>query len=264
MDEILASIFRNQWLVLIIVGLSLLVLTEIGFRAGLRLFIKKDEPRRGQIGTIQGAVLGLLALLLGFTFSMAVARYESRRDLVLQEANAIGTSYLRASFLPEAHARAIEDLLRRYVEARLSFDSAGRNVTELAVAETETSKLQHELWEQTIAATKEAPSPITATFINALNDTIDLDATRLHALRARVPGAVWLLLLIVAGAGCFATGYSAGASSERNVFSDVMLPLLLAVVITIIADFDRPNHGLIGISPQPLLDLKQALRTNQP
>jgi hypothetical protein len=84
MDEILSFIFRNQWLVLIIIGLVLVALAEVGFRAGLRLFVKKDEPRKGQIGAIQGAVLGMLALLLGFTFSMAVARYETRRDLVLR------------------------------------------------------------------------------------------------------------------------------------------------------------------------------------
>ena len=79
-----------------------------------------------------------------------------------------------------------------------------------------------------------------------------------------MPGAVWLLLLIVAGAGCFASGYRAGASGERTGFSDAMLPLLIAVVITLIADFDRPRHGLIGISQQPLLDLKQSLQRSQP
>jgi FtsH-binding integral membrane protein len=263
MDELLASIFRNQWLVLIIIGLLLLALGEIGFRTGLRLFVRKDEPRKGQIGGIQGAVLGLLALLLGFTFSMALLRYENRRDLVLKEANAIGTTYLRASFLPEPHANAVEDLLRRYTDARLNFYSAGNDSTKIAAAEEEAAKLQRELWAETVAAGKEAPTPITATFINALNETIDLDATRLHALRSRVPGAVWLLLLIVAGAGCFASGYGAGASGERTGFSDAMLPLLIAVVITIIADFDRPRHGLISISQQPLLDLKQSLQSRQ-
>ena len=192
MDEILASIFRNQWLVFTIIGLLLLALAEAGFRVGLRLFVTKDEPRKVQIGGIQGAVLGMLALLLGFTFSMALARYENRRDLVLKEANAIGTTYLRASFLPQPHAKAVEELLRRYTDARLSFDSAGRDSTKIAAAEDEAGKLQRELWVETVAAGKEAPTPITATFINALNETIDLDATRLHALRSRVPGAVWL------------------------------------------------------------------------
>ena len=156
MDEILSFIFRNQWLVLIIIGLVLVALAEVGFRAGLRLFVKKDEPRKGQIGAIQGAVLGMLALLLGFTFSMAVTRYETRRELVLREANAIGTTYLRASFLPETNAKAIEDLLRHYVDARLSFYTAGSDSAKITLAQSETARLQRELWSHTIDAAKEA------------------------------------------------------------------------------------------------------------
>ena len=256
MDQILASIFRNQWLVVLIVGLLLLVFAEVGFRSGLRLFVAKDEARKGQIGGIQGAVLGMLALLLGFTFSMAVSRYENRRDLVLQEANSIGTTYLRASFLPDAHKTAVEAKLRRYVDVRLDFYSAGIDATKITAAETETATLQRELWAHTVAVAKEAPTPITATFINTLNDTIDLDATRLNALRARVPVAVWMLVLVVAAASCYASGYSAGASGARTSFSNVMLPLLIAVVVTLISDFDRPRQGMVGISQQPLLDLK--------
>ena len=168
LDEILPSIFRNQWLILIVVGILLLALGEVGFRSGLRLFVAKDEPRKGQIVGIQGAVLGMLALLLGFTFSMAVGRYETRRDLVLKEANAIGTTYLRASFLPETHAKAVEDLLRRY-NARLSFDDAGSNHSKIAAAEDEAARLQRELWKHTVAASKEAPSPMTDSFTNSIS-----------------------------------------------------------------------------------------------
>lgn len=260
MDEILSSIFRNQWLVIGIVGLLLLGCTEIGFRAGLRLHVAKDEPRKGQIGGIQGAVLGMLALLLGFTFSMAVARYENRRDLVLQEANSIGTTYLRASLLPEPHRKAVEEKLRRYVEVRLEFYNAGIDAARINAAENEAASLQRELWSHAVASAKEAPTPITAAFINTLNDTIDLDATRLNALRARVPSAVWMLVLVVAGMGCYTSGYSAGASGARTSFSNALLPLLVAVVITLISDLDRPRQGLVGISQQPLIDLKESLK----
>lgn len=259
MDEILAIIFRNQWMVIIIAGLLLLGLAELGFRAGYRLFVAKDESRKSQIGGIQGAVLGMLALLLGFTFSMAVARYEVRRDLVLQEANSIGTTYLRAALLPVAHKNAVENLLRQYVDVRLDFFSAGSDAAKIADAENRTAKLHLDLWAHAIASSREAPTPITATFINALNDTIDLDASRLNAFRSRVPGSVWLLVLVVAGAGCYASGYGAGASGARTRFSNVMLPILIAVVITLIADFDRPRHGLINVNQRPMLDLKAGL-----
>lgn len=259
MDAILAFIFRNQWLVFLMTTGLLLALDEMGFRTGLRLFVANDERRKSQIGGIQGAILGMLALLLGFTFSMAVGRYENRRDLVLQEANSIGTTFLRASFLAPNRRSAVENLLRRYVDARLEFFAAGQDKSHLSKAESETAKLQRELWAHAVAAAGETPTPITATFVTALNDTIDLDESRLTAFRSRVPTAVWLLLLVVAGAGCYASGYGAGASGARTGFSNVMLPVLIAVVITIIADFDRPRHGLINVSQQPMLDLKARL-----
>lgn len=261
MDEILKSIFSDQWRVLIIVGLLLLVFTEIGFRAGWRLHISKDEPRKTQIGGVQGAVLGMLALLLGFTFSMSVGRYDDRRSLVLQESNSIGTTYLRASFLPVTHQTAVEDILRRYVDVRLDFYNAGVDAAKIAAAEKEAASLQRQLWTHTVEAAKEAPSPILSTFINSLNETIDLDASRLAAFRERVPSAVRLLVLVVASMGCFSSGYQAGATGARTGFVNAMLPLLIAVVITLIADLDRPREGLVGISQQPMIDLKQSLQS---
>ena len=264
MDEILASIFRNQWMVIIIVALLLFLCAEVGFRGGLRLYIAKDDQRITQIGGIQGAVLGMFGLLLGFTFSMAVGRYENRRDLVLQEANSIGTTYLRAAFLPQTHKTAVEAKLLRYVDVRLDFYNVGTDQTKIAAVENETAALQRELWAHTVAVAKEAPTPITATFINSLNETIDLDATRLNALRSRVPAAVWLLVLIIAGASCYASGYGAGASGARATLSSVLLPLLIAVLITLVSDFDRPRQGLIGISQQPLIDLKASISNPKP
>jgi hypothetical protein len=257
-DRALAFFFANQWLVFALVGLILLAVAEIGFRAGLRLHAAKDEPRKGQIGGIQGAVLGLLALLLGFTFAMAVGRYDTRRLLVLSEANAIGTTYLRAALLPAPQHAAIENLLRQYVDARLAFHDAGADLDKRKAVETKTAQLQRELWAQTVEASK-TPTPVTATFITALNETIDLDSTQLQAIRSRVPGVVWLLLLVVASAGCFASGYGAGASGARSKFANALLPLLITIVITLISDLDRPYKGLIELDRRPLLELKASL-----
>jgi hypothetical protein len=178
---------------------------------------------------------------------------------VLQEANSIGTTYLRASLLPDTHKIVVEEMLRRYVDVRLDFYNAGIDTKKIIEAENETAALQREMWAHATAAAEEAPTPITATFIDTLNDTIDLDASSLAALRAKVPSAVWLLVLFVAGIGCCSCGYGAGASGSRSIFSNAMLPLLVAVVITLIADLDRPRQGLVGISQQPLLDLKASL-----
>ena len=264
LDTILRDIFTSQWRVIGVATLLLLASAEFGFRLGLRLHRTKDEARKGQIGGIQGAMLGLLALLLGFTFAMAAARYESRRGLVLQEANAIGTTYLRASLLPDEHKAAVESLLRRYVDARLDFFHAGEDRARQDAAEQAVAKLQRELWAHAVAAGKQAPSPLIPSFIGALNETIDLDATQLNALRTHVPGAVWLLVLAVAACGCCACGYGSGASGARSAFTITVLPLLIAVAITLIADLDRPRGGMIEISQQPLLDLKQSFQPNQP
>jgi hypothetical protein len=241
-----------------------LTATEFGFRVGLRLHREKDEARMGQISGTQGAMLGMLGLLIGFTFAMAVARYESRQTLVLQEANSIGTAYLRAALLSESHQDAVKNLLRRYVDARLDFYNAGEDKAKLTAAEQAAAKLQTELWSHAVAAAKEAPTPPVTSFMSVLNDVIDLDAMRMHALRTHVPGAVWLLVLVVAICGCGASGYGAGASGTRSALSNIVLPLLIAVVITLIVDLDRPRGGLIGISQQPMIDLKQSLQSERP
>jgi hypothetical protein len=204
-------------------------------------------------------MLGLLALLLGFTFATSVGRYETCRALVLQEANSIGTTYLRAALLPAAHQANVENLLRHYADARLDFYNAGEDKIKQAAAERTAAQIQRELWSNAVAAGKESPTPLITSFISALNDTIDLDA-----MRIRVPGAVWLLLLSVAACGCCASGYGAGASGVRNIFTTIALPLLIAVVMTLIADFDRPRGGLIGINQQPMIDLKQSLQPDHP
>ena len=241
----------------------LLALGEVGFRSGLRLFVAKDEPRKGQIGGIQGAVLGMLALLLGFTFSIAVGRYETRRDLVVKEANAIGTTYLRASFLPEAHAKAVEDLLRRYTDARLSFDSAGSNHSKIAAAEDEAARLQRELWQHTVAAEG-----------STLADDCDIhqraqrnDRPRCHSLERAARACARCGVVASRDRGrhrLFRERLRRRRQRGRTGFSAMTLPLLIAVVITLIADFDRPRQGLIAISEQPLLDLKQSLQRSQP
>lgn len=265
-DSIFSVIFANQVLVFTIVTALMLVAAELGFHFGRRLYQTKDVARKENIGTAQGAILGLLALLLGFTFAMAVSRFDLRRSLVLDEANCIGTTYLRTSFLPEEQRPKVRQLLREYVDARLDFYNAGAVKTAIYAEENNAARLQREIWDLAMAASKSsAMQPTTiALFFDPLNDMIDLDATRMQALRAHVPGAVWLLLLLVSFCGCSISGYGAGATGVRSAFPNFILPLLLAVVITIVADIDRPRKGMIGVDQSPLIDLQQSLRNDQP
>jgi hypothetical protein len=121
LDETLLKIFPNQWRVIIIVSAVLLLATEVDFRIGLGLYRSKDEARKAQISGVQNATLGVLGLLLGFTFAMALGLYENRRDLLQREANSIATTFFRAALLPETHQASVEKLLRRYIDARLDF-----------------------------------------------------------------------------------------------------------------------------------------------
>jgi RsiW-degrading membrane proteinase PrsW (M82 family) len=251
--------FHTQWHVLFFGVVLLLASGEFGFRVGRHLFADHDEARKSQIGGVQGAVLGLLALLLGFTFSMAVQRYDTRRTLVVQEANAVGTTFLRAALLPGAHPGAVQDLLRRYVDERLAFYEAGAVDDAIAVAERNSAEMQTMLWRHAVEAGREAPTPVTATFIVALNEMIDLDATQIAAMQNRVPGVVWALLLIVAVSGCVTCGYAAGATGKRAALPMLLLPLLLGIVLMTLVDFSAPRRGFIGVDQGPLRMLKSSL-----
>ena len=259
LDELLKQIFSSQWRVILIVGALLFSVSEWGFHRGLVLHDKHDDACKSQIGTLQGAVLGLLGLLLGFTFAMAVQRYDIRRDLVVQEANAIGTTFLRASFLPESHRAEVESLLRRYVDLRLQFLSAKIKQGEIDAVEKADAEIQQALWRHAVAAGRESNTPLVMGFVTALNDTIDLDATRLAAMRNHVPGMVWLLLLLVSASGCWISGYAAGSTGRRTTLSQSLMPALIAIVFTLLVDFDATRRGFIGVSQQSLVELRQSL-----
>lgn len=258
-DSILKSIFVSQWVVFLVAVALLLSATELGFRLGLRHFRAKDRTGNEQGGVIQGGLLGLLGLLLGFTFAMSAQRYEIRRGLVLQEANAIGTTYLRADFLPEEHGSAVKELLRRYVNARLEFYDSEDDRQLQERAGRAAAELHGELWSHAVGSAREAPSPLVASFVTSLNEVIDVDAMRWNALRDHVPGVVWLLVLTVAVCACAAAGVGMGTSGARNGFAGAVLPLLIAVAITLIADLDKPRGGMIRISQQAMIDLRSSL-----
>lgn len=248
-------VFNDQWTLLFVITTLLLGVAEAGYWCGLRLHKARDEARRSQIGGVQGAVLGLLGLLLGFTFAMAVQRYDTRRDLVLKEANAVGTTWLRAGLLPEAHRAPVKELLRRYVEVRLKYEALSRDRARLSEGLRLSAELQNELWRHAEAAATESPSPLIVSFITSLNEVIDTDAERIAAGRNQIPAGVWVLLVLVAAFGCFTGSYGSGAQGARSPFTNLFLPVLIAIVIALIFDLTHSRQGVIGVSQQPLIDL---------
>jgi hypothetical protein len=240
---------------------SLLVAAEIGFLLGRRARPDIDDRTRSQISTIQAAVLGMLALLLGFTFSLSTSRYEIRKQLVLEESNAIGTTFLRAQLLPEPHRREALNLLRRYVDIRLEFYRAGIDPVLLRQANDKTEKTHKDLWSHAVAVGEKDPRAITTgLFIQSLNEMIDLHSKRMAALENHVPEVVFILLYLVSIMALGMLGYGCGLGGQRSLLMAMTTALLIAFVILIIMDLDRPRRGLVQVSQQRLIELQESLR----
>jgi hypothetical protein len=191
---------------------------------------------------------------------MAMSRYEVRKQLVLDEANAIGTTYLRAQLLPEPQRHEIADLLRRYVQVRLNFYGAGTDAKKLEAAGSATTELQTQLWSTAAALGEKEPRAVTVgLFLQSLNEVIDLHNKRLTALENHVPEIILFLLYFVALVATGLIGYGCGLGGVRNFFVTVVSSVLIAAVVIVIIDLDRPLHGLIQVSQQRMLELRDNL-----
>lgn len=259
LDLLINPIVRSDWTALLVVGAILFLATELGYRLGRRHTPERRKAHQGQSGALQGALLGLLGLLLGFTFAMAVGRYEARKQLVLDEANAIGTAWLRAAFLEDK--ASVRASLQDYIAARLAGAAVEFDSPIYAEQLARSENNQAAMWRATVGEIRVHNTPAVSLFTAALNDLIDLDSKRQAALRNHVPATVWLLLLLVAATVCGTTGYATSlGDSGRHVLSMIILPALLTVVITIIADLDNPRRGLIKVNQQSMLDLQKTLQ----
>lgn len=203
------------------------------------------------------AMLGLLALLLGFTFSLALNRYETRRELVVQEANAIGTAWLRAQLLEEPDRGAVSNHLRGYLRLRLAWSEDARDDAGAAQA----AALQQQLWEGLRHAIRNDPNPqLTRGLMDALNESFDLASSRVAARAAHVPDRVLDVLLLYAVISAAMLGYTAASKGRPHRLATAMVLCLLTPALTMILDIDRPRGGAIQVSQQPLEQLYQSWR----
>jgi hypothetical protein len=250
----------NEW-VLSLVFLALLVAaSEAGFRLGRRRRKQTSEDTKSQMSTVGAGILGVLGLLLGFTMSMAVTRFEVRKHLVLEEANAIGTAHLRTQLLPAAEGREIADLLRAYTNVRVPPEDGRDLYTQITSARQKSARLQDAFWQRAVAYGQEDPNPVRAgLLLQSLNDVIDLDAARWMAFQNHVPEAVIYVIAMVGLLAATVVGYSFGLGGLRQLFSICMLSLAVTLVLAVIIDLDRPREGFIHVSQQPMLDLQKQL-----
>ena len=258
LDQFFGRLFLSQWIVFAVLMILLIGLSELAWRIGLARSQSKSETDKDS-SAVRSAVLALLGLLLGFSFALAGTRHEARRELLVEEANSIVTTARRAQLLPEPHAANVAKLLRDYVPLRIEAHREGQFSDQFATIRKNSAELQDRMWAEAVAAAAERPSPIIASFIASLNETIDLEAKRVAAKRNHVPGAVWLLLLCVAGCGLWLVSYPAGVSGRHSVLERFVFPILIAIVIAIITDIDTPRGGFISLDERPLLELNETL-----
>ena len=236
----------------------LLAASEAGRRIGMRAAGRGGDD----VSTLEGAMLGLLALMIGFTFAMTLSRFEARRDAVLAEANAIGTTALRARLLPSPHNVEVNHLLREYVKIRLDVTQHVASAAELDAAIARSAAIHEALWQQTkLVAAKDNGMVPTGLFIQTLNEMIDDHARRLEALRNRVPNIVLVALYGVAIVACALAGYGNGLETRRVRLPVYTTAILIAAVILLIQDLDRPTTGFIKASQQPMIDVAASIAT---
>jgi hypothetical protein len=209
----------------------------------------------GDVSTLEGATLGLLALMIGFTFAMSLTRFEARRDAVVNEANAISTTALRARLLPAPNRPEVLKLLREYAQVRLEATQSALNPTVLKAAIARSNQIQEALWQNTMAiAEKDAAIVPTGVFIQSLNEMIDNQAKHLVAVQNRVPNIVFLALYGVAVVAFALVGYANGLQRRRVLLPAYLMGAIVASVILLVQDLDRPTVGFITVNQQPMLD----------
>jgi hypothetical protein len=222
----------------------------------LRRRIKRpQEDLNHDFATILPSALTLLALIVGFAFSMAVGRYDQRKNYEEEEANAIGTEYLRAEILPSAQAAHIHDLLSKYTTLRIQFYEL-RDSFQLDQNAASTSGLQTALWASVVGPATTQPSPPMALVMSGMNDVLNTQGYTQAAFLNRVPAGAWLLMIFIAMACNFLLGYTQERSRRSTL---AVMPFILAVPFLLIADIDSPHGGLIRVVPQNLLLLAPSL-----
>jgi hypothetical protein len=251
------------WAVFLITTLILFTAAEIGFYFGKWQKRRSKDEEKGQTGTTLGAALGMLAFMLAFTFGMAGSSNEARKGVVLEEANAIGTAYLRAQILPEPTSSKIKGFLHEYVDVRLKGAQAGqfKNFEQVKQTIARSEELHNEIWALSVTLAKENPTSIfVGLFVDALNEVIDLHSKRISAaFRSRIPVSIITTLYFVAILTMTLMGYQAGLTGIRTLVARFALILAFASVMLLITELDRPGKTMIKVSQQTMIDLQASM-----
>ena len=238
-----------------------LILYELGFRFGRWWQRRTPEEKEGPTGMLVGSILALMAFLLAITMGIATDRFDARRGLVLTEANAIGTTYLRAGYLSEPASSESRELIREYVPLRIV--PAGAAAADIADSEeiTRGAEIREELWSIAEGLARATPEDdMLAIYVESLNETIDVATTReIAGIYARVPETVLLLLFVGSTLTLGMVGYSAGLTGRRSPLPAIVLIVVLGSVMTLIIDIERPQGGTLKDRVLPYVQLQEQI-----
>jgi hypothetical protein len=227
---------------------SMLACLEVGYRVGWRRTEEHPTAHEG-IGAIEAAIFALLGLLLGFSFSGATTRLDARRQLIIGEANAIGTAYLRLDELPAADQPEMRHLFREYVDARLDAYAHIPDMKAFYQGVAQSGQLQQQIWARAVAASRNDPTQNSARLVlPALNEMIDITTSRTIAINSHLPGLVFTLLVWVALSSGVVAGYAMAKRRRRSWLHMVLYAACIAITVYTVTDLDYPRSGLIRLS----------------
>jgi hypothetical protein len=255
------SLVNSIPLSVLAIGTLFLVLVslELGFRIGRWRRERSGTEHDSTLGGVVGATLGLVAFLLAFTFGMAASRFEDRRQVLLEEVNALDAAYLRADLIDEPYRSAVHGLLKEYVALRLDEARSDKLADDIKRPE----QLQEELWDQVVAVSNAGPSTETkALFVASINLVIEAQAKRTDMARHPIPSTIWLALYLITVVAMAKVGYQSGVSGPRRSAAMPSLSLTFTLVFVLIADLDRPLQGLLKVSQQAMTDLQRKMADN--
>ena len=247
-----------QWLLAVLFIVAMVAGCEAGYKLGVRS--RAQEKTKALVPTVAGSILALVGLLLSFTMSMSVGRYDVRRRLVVEEANALDTVHLRIQALPASESDELQGLLRRYLEVRLQVSQRALDVEVLRAGREEAERLQSEMWSRAAALAQKDPRSVPAgLLLQALNNAFDLENARWISFVAHVPESVIAVNAVMGLVAALLVGYGFGTTGYRHLLSEGLLIFSITVVMAVIVDLDHPHSGVVRVSQQPLVDLGKKL-----
>jgi ABC-type multidrug transport system fused ATPase/permease subunit len=243
----------------------LLVAVAVGHRIGTWLRTRHRTVASSELSTVQTALLGLLGLLLAFTYSFVASRWDARKRAVVDEADALGTAYLRTQFRSGPAAEQLRALLREYTRSRIVTDDIARTCQQLQAAMAHSQQVRNELWPAAIQLKGDsAPTTLDALLFASLNEVVDRHTQRWAAARDRLPVIILAMLAAVAVLSLGLVGFANGLTARRHSYFTVALAVVISAVLLVIIDLDRPGRGIVRVSQQPLIDALESMEADGP